>query len=194
MHITAIFGHPDPDSFNRALAEAYLEGATASGATVERIDLDTLDFDPILHRGYREEQPLEADLVRAQQAITRANHVFVASPVWWGAPPALLKGFFDRTFLPGWAFRFRAGIPIPERLLTGRSAHVLLTFDAPNLVYTFAYARSATRAICTAVLRFCGFGPITTTHVGMVRFLPAPVRDLQLARMRRLGARHARRR
>jgi putative NADPH-quinone reductase len=194
MRIVAIHGHPRAGSFNRALAEAYLEGAREGGAEVEVLELDALDFDPVLHQGYAEIQPLEPDLVRAQEAIAAADHVLLSFPVWWGAAPAVLKGFFDRTFLPGWAFRFNDPWPLPTRLLKGRSAHVILTMDSPQPVYLALYWRSAHRSVIVGTLRFSGFGPVTQTTVGAVKFLPDALRRWHLRRMRRLGRRHAGRR
>lgn len=47
--------------------------------------------------------------------------------------PALLKGFVDRVFLPGFAFRCREGLALRDRLIEGRSARRIVTMDAPGL-------------------------------------------------------------
>lgn len=193
MRIVAIHGHPREGSFNRALANAYVRGARAGGAHVDELDLDALDFDPILHNGYETIQELEPDLVRAQELIGAADHIVVSFPVWWGAAPALLKGFFDRTFLPGWAFSFQDPWPLPKRLLRGRSAHAILTMDSPKLVYAAVYWGSAHRAVITGVLRFSGLSPVSHTTVSGVKFLPDALRAFHINRMERLGRRHARR-
>ena len=44
--------------------------------------------------------------------------------------PALMKVFFDRVFLPGFAFKYRGG-SVPDKLLTGRTAHLMVTMDTP---------------------------------------------------------------
>lgn len=193
MRVCAVLGQSKRPSFNRALAERYLDGMRAAGAHVEVLDLDALTFDPILHQGYAVIQELEPDLVHAQRVIERADHVLVAFPLWWGTPPALLTGFFERAFLPGWAFSFDGWWPLPKRLLRGRSAHVLVTMDSPRPVYDLWYRRSAHRAVINGTLRFCGFGPVSSTTVSGVKFLPEAVRKLHLARAERLGRRHARR-
>jgi NAD(P)H dehydrogenase (quinone) len=107
--ILIILGHPRADSFCGALAEAYAEAARAGGSEVRVISLGSLSFDPILHNGYAAVQPLEPDLFAAQAAISWAEHLVFVYPLWWGAMPALLKGFIDRVFLPGFAFKFRDG-------------------------------------------------------------------------------------
>jgi hypothetical protein len=83
---------------------------------VRELRLGQLDFDPSLHEGYRQVQPLEADLLAAQEAILWAEHLVFAYPIWWGGAPALLKGFVDRAFLPGFAFKYRPGKAFPEQL------------------------------------------------------------------------------
>ncbi len=193
MRIVAIHAHPNSDSYNRALSDAYVRGARSAGAQVDELVLDELDFDVVLHKGYSEIQPLEPDLVRAQQLITGADHIVLSFPVWWGAAPALLKGFLDRTFLPGWAFRFREIWPLPVRLLKGRTAHVIVTMDSPKLVYAALYWGSAHRSVIAGTLAFSGIGPVSTQTVSAVKYLPAWERRRQLARSEALGRRHAHR-
>ena len=65
-------------------------------------------------------QPLEPDLEAAAAAITAAHHVAWFFPCWWNAPPALVKGFIDRVFTPGFAFRYTAESALPQKLLAGR--------------------------------------------------------------------------
>ena len=129
--ILVILGHPTNDSFCGALANSYVEGAKAAGNEVQLISLGTLSFDPVLHKGYATIQELEPDLVTAKTAITWAQHIVFVYPIWWGAMPALLKGFFDRVFLPGFAFKYRDGSVFWDRLLSGRSAHLIVTMDTP---------------------------------------------------------------
>lgn len=192
MRIVVIHAHPNSASYNRALSDAYVRGARDGGAHVDELVLDDLAFDPILHKGYAEIQELEPDLLRAQRLISQADHVVLSFPVWWGAAPALLKGFLDRTFLPGWAFQFRDVWPLPKRLLKGRTAHVIMTMDSPKLVYAALYWGSAHRSVIAGTLSFSGIGPVSTQTVSAVKYLPAWERGRQLARSEALGRKHAR--
>jgi len=65
--ILIINGHPDQESFNFGLAEAYKKGAQKSSAKVEEINIRDLDFNPNLQYGYRKRTELEPDLIDAQQ-------------------------------------------------------------------------------------------------------------------------------
>jgi putative NADPH-quinone reductase len=78
-------------------------------------------------------------LINAQNDITWAEHLTLVYPIWWGGIPALLKGFFDRVFLPGFAFKYRKGSPFPDKLLKGRTAHLLVTMDTPPWYYRWVY-------------------------------------------------------
>ena len=111
-----IDGHPDPESLTAALARAYVAGA---GDDAVALTLRDLDIDPFLHAGYRAGQAVEPDLARAREPDRWSEHITVLTPVWWGSAPALLKGFFDRALVIGWAFRYREN-GRPEGLLAGR--------------------------------------------------------------------------
>ena len=96
----------------------YFAEAEKSGYHVKLLELNELKFDLSLHVSYKSEQKLEPDLVLAQKYILEAEHLVFVFPNWWGMMPALLKGFIDRTFLPGFAFKYREKSPLPEKLLT----------------------------------------------------------------------------
>lgn len=153
--ILVILAHPNPESFNAALAERYVYSAQKAGAEVNFIKLGDLDFDPILRAGYKSDQELEPDLVEAQQQIDSAQHLVIFTPVWWGTTPAILKGFIDRVFLPGWAYKYTNKLPV--KLLSGRTAQVVSTMDSPGFWYRLVYRNSLQRTLGTATLRFCGF-------------------------------------
>ncbi|WP_438016280.1 NAD(P)H-dependent oxidoreductase [Sorangium sp. So ce315] len=192
MHLV-IQGHPAPDSLSDALARAYASGLERGGARVEHLALRSLDFDPHLRAGFSGRQELEPDLLRAQAAIERSSHVAWFFPTWWAGPPALIKGFVDRTFLPGWSFAYRKRSPLPEGLLAGRSARVVTTMDSPSWWYRFWHRRSVHASFVNATLRFVGFGPVReTTFFGQNTRTPEQragwLRDIE-----RIGERDARR-
>ena len=169
-NVLIIAGHPDPKSFSSALADAYAQTAASCGATVSRIDLAQLKFDPVLRHAFKVEQPLEPDLIAASAAIQAAQHVAWFFPLWWGGPPALVKGFIDRVFLPGFAFRYRGRNQLPVKLLAGRSARVVSSMDSPMAWYTLVLRRVLHASFGTATLSFVGFSPIRTTLLSELRF------------------------
>ncbi|TWT43319.1 NAD(P)H-dependent oxidoreductase [Botrimarina hoheduenensis] len=165
MRITLLDGHPRSGSLCHALCDAYARGAESAGHEVRRLVVRELDFDAF-QKGYKEAEALEPDLIAAQEMIAWCEHLVVVHPVWWGSSPALLKGFIDRAFLPGWAFKFHAGKTWWDRLLTGRSARVIQTAATPNLFIRLAYWSCAAVAMKAGTLEFCGFKPVRLTQFG----------------------------
>jgi len=165
-HTLLLTAHPLQDGFNTALGLAWAHGAAAAGVQVDVIDVHALDFETRLRSAYREDQPLEPDLVRVRDAIAQAAHVTIATPIWWSSVPAALKGLFDRVLLPGWAYRYENGLPVGG--LTGRSARLLVTMDAPVWYDTLVNHRAGRHQVARGVLRFCGFGPVRTRTFGAV--------------------------
>ncbi|AKF10994.1 NAD(P)H dehydrogenase, quinone family [Sandaracinus amylolyticus] len=188
--VLVLLGHAEPNSFNGALADAYLRGAERAGARTERIDLASLELDLVLRAGHREEQPLEPDLVRLQRAIERARHVVWVFPTYWASPPAVVRGVIDRLFLPGWAFRYE-GSALPKGLLAGRSSRVITTMDSPSWWYALAHHRALHATMGTATLTFCGFAPVRFTTLYAVREMDAARRAAWIARVDAIGARDA---
>lgn len=167
--ILVLNGHPDEESLSAAFAEKYFEGATASGFDVKLIHLAKLSFDPILHKGYREIQELEPDLVQAQKDIHWAEHIVVIYPMWWGSVPALLKGFIDRVFLPGFAFRYHKSDPFWDRLLKGRTGHIIMTTDAPWWFNWIKYGDPQIRMMKKTVMQFSGITPVRVTQFDSIK-------------------------
>lgn len=187
--ILILLGHPAADSLCAGLADAYAAGARHAGHEVQLIKLAELRFDPVLHEGYKLIQPLEPDLQAAQEAIRLAEHLVLVYPTWWGGMPALMKGFIDRTFLPGFAFKYRPGSPWWDKLLAGRSAQVIATMDTPPWYYRLIYGSPGHRQTVRTILRFCGVSPVRVTSIGRVKDTPPAWKERWLARMRELGRR-----
>jgi NAD(P)H dehydrogenase (quinone) len=168
--ITIVLGHPDSKSYCSSISSTYERSARDAGHEVRLIQLGDLKFDPILHKGYTEIQPLEQCLVEAQEAIKWANHLVFVYPIWWGSMPSLLKGFFDRTFLPGYAFKYRKDSQFWDKLLSGRSAHVFNTMDTPPWYFRLVYKMPGHNQIKRTILEFSGVKPVKITSFGPVRY------------------------
>lgn len=188
MNILIVLGHPDLGSFDVALAYAYAEGARDAGAAVEVLELGKLQFDPILHKGYHEIQQLEPDLIKSQELIKWANHLVFVYPSWWGNMPALLKGFIDRVFLPGFAFKYRENSPFWDKFLGGRSARIILTMDSPGLWNRLVYHRANIYAMKAATLEFCGIKPVKVSVFDRIRFSSEQKRNAWINKAYELGS------
>lgn len=185
--ILIINGHPDPESFNAALSDAYQKGASAAGHEVQSLNLRDLDFNPILDYGYRQRTELEPDLLKAQELILQADHLVWVYPVWWGSLPALLKGFLDRTLLPGYAFAYRENSVWWDKLLKGRSSRVIQTLDQPTWFYRWINGRPTYHVMKKMVLGFCGIRKSKFTTFGPIRNSKPEAREKWLKKVENLG-------
>lgn len=185
--ILVINGHPNSESLNGALAEKYCSGASAAGHSTKLVHLGKLHFDPILHKGYQEIQKLEPDLEQAQRDILWADHIVIVFPMWWGTVPALLKGFLDRTLLPGFAFKYHNNSPFWDKLLKGRSGRIIFTTDAPSW-WNFLVNRDPTiHMMKTAVLKFTGISPVGVTQFTEIKNRKPEVLKSYLEKVYKLG-------
>lgn len=189
LKVLLVLGHPQSASLCGALAEAYAEGARGAGASVETLRLGELKFD-INYPVGREDDPEEPDLARARDMLSRADHLVLVYPNWWGAMPALLKGFIDRIFKPGYAFRMHSD-GTWDGLLKGRSGHLIVTMDTPGWVYRWIYGQPGINALRKATLQFCGIRPVRVTTFGTVFDSNPAQRAAWLARARAEGLRLA---
>ena len=167
--IALINGHPNNESLNFALAAAYKKGAKNSGAEVKEIIIRDLDFNPNLQFGYQKRMDLEPDLIKAWEIIQWADHLVWVHPVWWGGLPAITKGFIDRLFLPGLAFKYRENSVWWDKFLTGKTAHIITTLDQPSWYYRILYGRPSINQLKKSTLEFCGIKPVKVTYIGIIK-------------------------
>jgi putative NADPH-quinone reductase len=134
-----------------------------------------MQFDPILHHGYRERQELEPDLGRFQEAIKACDHFVIFHPVWWVGMPAILKGLFDRVWLPGSEFRYiklKSGrrTMFWHRLMRGKTARIVMTSGTLPLLVRFLPG-NVNAQLRWGILWFAGF-KVRTTWFGPSENIP----------------------
>lgn len=186
--ILVILGHPDTNSFCGSLTKAYIDSAKVSGSEVRELQLGELKFDPILWNGYKKIQELEPDLVKSQELIQWSNHIVFVYPNWWGAMPALMKGFFDRVFLPGFAFKYRENSQFWDKLLSGRTAHLMVTMDTPPWYYRWIYHRPGHNEMKRTILGFCGIKVVKISEFAPIKGSSQQQRDKWIAIAKDLGS------
>ena len=189
--IAIIQGHPDPGGkhLGHALADAYAEAALAVGHEVRRIEVAQLDFAVLRSKTDWDNGGPAPDIVQAQQVLLWATHLLILYPLWLGCMPALLKAFFEQTLRPGFGTeRTARGW---SKLLTGRSARIVVTMGMPVLAYRWFFRAHSLKVLKRNILQFSGVRPVSHTLFGMVES-PRPGRhDRWLGKMRSLGQRAA---
>lgn len=185
--IVIINGHPNKESFNSALVQAYRDGVLGQQAEIRVIPIGELQFDPNLQYGYQQRMELEPDLIQAWDSILWADHLVWVHPVWWGGLPAVTKGFVDRLFLPGMAYKYRPNSVWWDKLLTGKTAHIITTLDQPGWYYRLFFGRPSVNQLKKSILEFCGIKPVKVTYVGVIRNSTDDQRTKWLEKIKTLG-------
>ncbi len=186
--IAIIQGHPDPGGHHllSAMADAYAEGAVSAGLEVRRIEVAKLDFPLLRTQAEFESGELPPALTQAREDMRWAEHWVFLFPLWHGTMPALLKGFLEQIFRPGFAMEYREK-GLPRRLLAGRSARIVVTMGMPVLLYRWYFGAFGVRSFERSMLRFAGIKPIRESLFGLT-LADEKKRARWIEAMRRHGA------
>lgn len=135
MRVMVVTAHPVETSYNAAIHAAAIAGLREAGHVVDHCDLYGERFDPVLSRQARLDYHDPArnrrgveDLV---ERLGRAEGLVLGFPTWCFGPPAILKGFFDRLILPGFAFTIEGGRVSPT-LRHIRAVAGIVTYGRPR--------------------------------------------------------------
>ncbi|WP_087005877.1 NAD(P)H-dependent oxidoreductase [Rhizobium sullae] len=166
--ITIVQGHPDPAGQHllHAMADAYADAATAAGHQVRRIEVAKLEFPLLRTQEDFETGALPPGLEQSREDMRWAEHWVFLFPLWHGTMPALLKGFLEHIFRPGFAMEYKKG-GFPKRLLAGRSARIIVTMGMPVLLYRWYFGAYGVRSFERSMLGFAGIKPIRENFYGL---------------------------
>ena len=187
--IVVVVGHPDPGGghFGHALTDAYVKGANEAGHQLTVISVAQLDFPLLRTKTDFDEGTVPAALRHAQAAIGDADHLVIVYPLWLGSMPALLKGFLEQVFRPGFAFGKPAPGRFPPKLLKGKSARLVVTMGMPAWFYRWFYRAHSVKSFERSLLKGCGVDPVRASLIGSVEAPEASARAMWLLRMSALG-------
>jgi len=131
-----IYAHPNSASLNHFFKQTVLESLQQSGQEVVIRDLNEINFNPVLSLEDMSGQRMGkvADDVKTEQdLITWANQIIFVYPIWWTGMPAIMKGYIDRVFSYGFAYRYDQGVQ--KGLLTGKQAVIINSHGKSNAEY-----------------------------------------------------------
>lgn len=132
--VLIVLCHPNPRSYNHAVAASVKKRLETLGRNTAFHDLYAEGFDPVLSRVELSRRFSFDELVQHHyRDLENADGVIVVHPEWWSQPPAMLKGWIDRVLRPGIGYEFAGDEFMPKNkvaLLSGRRALVLATTDA----------------------------------------------------------------
>jgi putative NADPH-quinone reductase len=186
--IVIIQGHPDPEGGHlcHALADAYAAGAAEAGHGVETLTPALLRL-PLLETKAGFEAPPPPEVAAVQAVVGSANHLVFLFPLWLGGMPAVLKGFLEQVFRPGFLLVDPAQGVSGRKRLAGVSARIVVPMGMPALAYRWWFGAHGVRTLESGILGLAGLRPVRTTYLGMVEAAGEAKRARWLAEMRRLG-------
>ena len=160
MRLLVVHCHPVPDSFGAALCDTVVTAARSAGHAVDLLDLYAEGFDPVMsdqeRRDYHTAGVNEAP-VRDHVARLRAcEGLILTYPTWWMGPPAMLKGWLDRVWLPHVVFTM-AKKPADMRPLLTKIRHIgaVSTLGAPWWYWTFVLGDPGRRVLLRSLRGTC---------------------------------------
>lgn len=186
--VLIIVGHPDCDERRlcHALGNAYQKGCTSGGHEVRHIKISEIDI-PILRTSREfESDQVPTDIEQVQEAFQWCDHIVIVYPLWLGTMPALLKGFLEQVFRPGFAFEQNTK-GWPKGNLLGKSARIVVTMGMPGWAYRWVFGAHSLKSLERNVLSFAGIKPIRETIYGAVETATDAKRSSWLAEMQVLG-------
>ena len=192
MKSLIVTSHPEPHSFNHAMASTIAEALVKIGHHVQLLDLYVEDFDPVIRReqfpirreGSRfdvmAEQAAQAsrgdvpnEVLRSQQLLLAADNLILQFPLWWWSLPGQLKGWVDRVFSAGFAYGGSS--------LTGRRAMVTVTAETKSDRFMATGAEHPLHHVERGILKFCGYHVLPAFVIADVYALDEAERRQQLA-------------
>lgn len=163
---TLIFtAHPSPEGFSHKIAQQYAGTKKTQNIESEIINLYDeqwkLDFLQFPEKTEENSESFETEnqntvcIKKIQKKITESDELVFVFPLWWGESPAIMKNLIDTVFSSGFAFQFEKGKSLQTKLLTGKTAQVFVTCDAPKIYYWFKGSPFKT-TWKDFILDFCG--------------------------------------
>ena len=137
MKISVILAHPNPGSFNHAIASTAVDTLRQNRHEVILHDLYQENFQPLFSVAELQTNvKLDSVVARHCEEIAKTDGIVIVHPNWWGMPPAILAGWIDRVLRPELAYCFLegdSGEGIPVGLLRARAGIVFNTANTPPL-------------------------------------------------------------
>jgi NAD(P)H dehydrogenase (quinone) len=163
MQVLVIYCHPVAESFAAAAHAVVLQALAADGHDVTDVDLYAENFDPVMRRQERlDYQNTERNIRPVRnydEQLAKAEAIVLVYPAWWYGMPAMLKGYFDRVWLPGVAFDVTPdGRVLTERLQRIRRIVVVTTYGGPWWMVRVALGDPARKIVSRAIRALCGRG------------------------------------
>ena len=181
MKTLVVYAHPTHESHAQHTLKLVEENLKNKKIHYEVLDLYKMKFDPVLSYDELYEAKTKGvpkEIKHIQDKITESEHLIFIYPIWWSGMPAILKGFIDRVFSAGYAFKYTNGVP--KGLLHGKKATVFVSTGANKWVTGIFLGNRFKKNVAKDILGFCGI-KAKVYHTDKARALD----DIQKEKIRR---------
>lgn len=187
--ILIIYSHPWEKSFSHAVLETVKKALDEKKAYYQVIDLNKEKFNPVYTQKelalYQKGKFLDSKVGAYQKKIKNSNFLIFIFPIWWGAMPAIIKGFIDKVFLPGWAY-----IANDMGLFQGKLKHIrksltITTMGSPKIFYNFYLKNPIKQILINDTLKICGIKKNKLIQLGRVAAIQNKKRTAWLEKIKK---------
>ena len=154
-----VYAHPNPASLNHFFKQIVVETLENSNQEIVVRDLNEINFNPVLSLDDMNGQRMghvAADVSKEQDFIKWSDRIIFIYPIWWTGMPAIMKGYIDRVFSYGFAYRYDQGIQ--KGLFTGKKAIIINSHGKSNEEYAESGIDKALALTSDkGIFNYCGF-------------------------------------
>jgi len=159
MKVLIVYSHPRRNSFNGAILDVVIESLKKKNISYELRDLYGIGFNPVLSdedlKGLHAKN-LPKDILTEQEFVKLSDKLIFIYPIWWGGMPSMMKGYIDRIFLNGFAYKYNSSGGV-DGLLKGKDAYIFNTHGTDNEYYDSIGMTASIRQVSDmAIFKFCG--------------------------------------
>jgi putative NADPH-quinone reductase len=194
MKILVVLAHPDSGSFNHAIANMAITTLRDADHTVIFHDLYREKFNPLLTIPEIPKDVLLPPVISKHCLdATEADGIIIVHPNWWGQPPAILKGWVDRVFRPGVAYKFEEGDRgegIPVGLLKAETAIVFTTSNTAPEREREVFGDPLETLWKNCIFGLCGVTNFYRQNFGIIITSSIEQRESWLAEVREIVSAH----
>jgi putative NADPH-quinone reductase len=187
MNVLIINGHPLRNSFNEALADAYIKGLHSTTAEIKILNIREINLSLDVSENSNDAN-INKQITDAQNLITWSTHQVWFYPLWWADVPALVKAFFEQVFVSGFAFKYQKSDKFVkwDKFLNGKTAHIITTMDSPPWFYKY-FVKDPAFKMLKYNLKFCGFKKVKRHYFGSVKLSVSEQRKKWLTQAEKMG-------
>lgn len=173
MDTIVLYAHPNPTSFNNSIKDATVEKLTSMGKSFQVKDLYSENFYPVLTGEELQDifvnSKVKEEIKKEQEMIKQSKTIIVIHPVWWSGMPAILKGYIDRVFTYGFAYKEQDGEIVG--LLGDKKVLIINTFGADEDELNSFGIKDCFEKIYYSIYGFCGIKEVKSKFLFAVPYV-----------------------